>query len=112
MFFTQIRFCIKVIYSGEIWRANFSYLKSCSWLGNIISSEWYKDKLFVNYSLTFKMQGMNPMNLSDPWANSPEIVDFHPLKILQEIIKLVLSTPWSNSIEIIDLQSVKNTDKD
>ena len=56
IFFTQISLFIKVFNSKNLARS-FSIHRSCSWLVIIINSQWYKEKLFVNY-LSKKIQSI------------------------------------------------------
>ena len=46
------------------------------------------------------------MVLSAPWAYSLEIIAFHTIKKLQGINPMGISDPWSNSLDIIALQPV------
>ena len=49
IFFTIISSCITVLNLEKIWRARYSYLISCSWLGIVMNLYLYEDKYFVNY---------------------------------------------------------------
>ena len=89
-----------IVYQGLQFGKNkarpFSSLKYFSWLGIIINSQWYEEKWLVNYLLKIilKMQGMNPMGLSAPWADFIDILSLHPVKILSGINPMGLSAPW------------------
>ena len=48
------------------------------------------------------------MGLSEPWAESPEIIVFQTVRILTGFNPMVLSTPRSDSLDIIAFQKVKN----
>ena len=47
------------------------------------------------------------MSLSDPWADSLDIISLKPVKKLLEINPMGLSAPWDDSLGIIALQPVK-----
>ena len=47
--------------------------------------ESMNDQLICNQCVLTqnKLRGMNPMGLSAPWANSPEVIALQPLKIFK-----------------------------
>ena len=51
------------------------------------------------------------MGLSDPWANSLEIIALHPVKNY-EVNPMVLDAPWSVSPETIYLRPIRKIVRD
>ena len=47
------------------------------------------------------------MGLSDPWADSLDIITFDPVEKLREINPMDLSAPWADYLDIIAQHSVK-----
>ena len=78
-------------------------------MGIIINSQWYEDKIFVNYLLktfTNELVGINPMGLSAPKSEYLEIISLQPVKKLIGINPMGLRDSWADYLDIIDLNPV------
>ena len=59
-----------------------------------MNSQWYED-FFLNYLFKTieKLWGMNPLGLSAPRADYPEIIALHPVKTFRGINPMGISAP-------------------
>ena len=63
--------------------------------------------ILFTWSQVKKLIGINPMVLSDPWADSLDIISLRPVKKWLGVNPMILSVPWVDSLDIISVQKAK-----